>query len=182
MTAGWLMAATDAVSEPSPWLSLTVEALGALGSAGAAIVAVVLAAHQIRERREAQDELRELRHREERSQAVGVVASVEGAIRLGTSGMGQTFEIDGVWEVKVQNTSTAPIRAVHATVWSRVDSSATAGADVAAAIPPGESATVLTAPAMPVEVVREPEYWIFFRDAAGATWRLDHEGDLARLD
>lgn len=181
MTYALSMAAAAAASAPSPWLSLTVEAIGAVGSAGAAGVAVWLAARQITERREAQAEVKELRDREVRAQAIGVVASVEPETELGTNDDGTVFDIRGLWRVRVHNTSGMPIRAVHATVWARLDPAVTAGADVADAIPPGGVATVSTSGWVAPELVKRPDYWIFFRDANDASWRLGRDGELVRL-
>ncbi len=182
MSDGLAAVAVAAMSAPSPWLSLAVEFLGAIGSAGAAAVAVWLAARQIKERREAQAELAALRELDARAQAVGVVASVEPQMELGTDDDGNVYDIQGCWRVRVRNTSGLPIRAVHATVWARLDPSVTAGVDVADAIAPGEAATVFTGNSIAPELVRRPDFFVFFRDAHEASWRLDTDGECVGLD
>lgn len=182
MSNGLAAVAAAATSAPSPWLSLAVESLGAIGSAGAAAVAVWLAARQIKERREAQAELAQLRERDARAQAVGVVTSVEPQMELGTDDVGTVFDIRGCWRIRVHNTSGMPIRAVRATVWARLDPAVVAGADVADVIAPGEAATVITGDSIAPELVRRPDFFVFFRDAHEASWRLDTDGELVRLD
>lgn len=173
------------MNEPSPWLGLTVEAVGAIGSASAAIVAVVLANRERSERRAAQAEAASLRAQARRAQASRVIVHVRPQRPPTGLGLDARPRADGgvaSWRVQVENTSDAPIRHVGIRVSPEDEPTVVDALNVADVVAPGTAAKPVFGPRRNEVVDAAPAYRLTFVDANDVRWALDESARLTEVD
>lgn len=163
------------MGDPSPWLTFTIDTIGAFGAAGAAIVAVILANRERANSRASEARLREYDERDRRAQAAAVWAEVgpEDVIELNYEGPSGRS-----WWAEVHNTSSLPIHDVELFVSPPESPTIVDVIHMAALIGPGQTKRANGDAHPEITGTSEPAYRLMFKDANGIVWTRDNYGSL----